>query len=463
MTDTTTGTTAETDRSGRRARTALAGGGVLSLGAALFGSLSPADAATFNVTTNADSGAGSLRQAILDANAAAGPDDITFTAGLGTITLTSEIPILDDLTITGPATISGGDATRIFYIDDAGSVTLSGLTLQDGSSGAEGGGAIYADGDTDLVIQDTTLTGNTTDDNGGAIYFSGNSFILEDSVVTGNSASYDGGGIAVHTDETYEIRISRTTFSGNSAGEYGGGLSLTHNYDVTIEDSTFSGNDAGSYGGGLHWHGHYDEGAGVVLTVVNSTFSGNSANYGGGIHLEGGGHVELLHSTITANTANDGGGGIYVQFYDGDPSTILLDHLVIAGNDAPGGVDLGGYADADNTVTLSNSLVGEGPEFTPIVDGGNNEIGVDALLGPLQDNGGPTQTHLPLDGSPAIDTGDPAFAGPPATDQRGLPRVVGAAVEKGAVELQVQVPETTTTTAPPAGPPPVVAEPTFTG
>jgi predicted outer membrane repeat protein len=462
MSDTTTETGRE-PRSKHVKRTAFAGGGVLSLGAALFGPLSPADAATFEVTNNADSGAGSLRQAILDANAAAGPDDITFAGGLGTITLSSEIPILDDLTITGPATVSGGDATRIFYIDDAGSVTITGLTLQDGFT-TDAGGAIYADGETDLLIQDSVLSGNATDSAGGAIYFSGQSFILEDSVVSGNSAADNGGGISVHTDYEYEIRVSRTTFSGNTAGSYGGGLSSTHNYDVTVEDSTFSGNDA-TYGGGLSWHGHYDEGAGVVMTVVNSTFSGNTANYGGGLFLEGGGNVEIIHSTVSANTANDGGGGIYVQFYDEDPSTFVLDHVVVAGNTAPGGDDVGGYFDGGGgTVTVSNSLIGVSPDPTLINDAGGNEFDVDALLGPLQDNGGPTLTHLPLTGSPAIDTGDPAFAGPPTTDQRGLPRVAGAAVEKGAVEIQAQAPTTTTTTTVPTGPAqPVPADPTFTG
>jgi hypothetical protein len=234
-----------------------------------------------------------------------------------------------------------------------------------------------------------------------------------------------------------------------------------HNYDVVVEASTFSGNEANVYGGGLWFEAENLESGG--LSVVNSTFSGNTANYGGGLAVSTGGFAEIVHSTITANTANDGGGGIYVMLYD-ENAEVVLDHTIVSGNTAPGDTDdIGGYSEAAGAVTLSNSLVGVAADPALVTDGGNNEVGVDALLGPLQDNGGPTQTHLPLEGSPAIDTGDPAFAGPPDTDQRGLPRVQGTAVEKGAVELQVQVPETTTTTAPPAGPPPVVAEPTFTG
>ena len=87
----------------KAARIAAGSGAILSLGASLIATAGPAGAATFNVTTTADAGAGSLRQAIADANAAAGPDTITFQAGLGTIRLTTgQIDVIDDLTITDP-------------------------------------------------------------------------------------------------------------------------------------------------------------------------------------------------------------------------------------------------------------------------------------------------------------------------------------------------------------------------
>src|SRR5262245_32504569 len=96
-------------------RTAAASGAVLTLGAALVGQAGPVAAGPpppLNVTTTGDDGAGSLRVAIEAANAAGGADSITFAAGLGTIELDTQIVITDELTITGPATISGGDATR---------------------------------------------------------------------------------------------------------------------------------------------------------------------------------------------------------------------------------------------------------------------------------------------------------------------------------------------------------------
>ena len=92
-----------TSSKAKAARIAAGSGAILSLGASLIATAGPAGAATFNVTTTADAGAGSLRQAILDANAAAGPDTITFQAGLGTIGITGgHMLVTDDLTITDP-------------------------------------------------------------------------------------------------------------------------------------------------------------------------------------------------------------------------------------------------------------------------------------------------------------------------------------------------------------------------
>src|SRR4051794_8762461 len=127
----------------------LASGAALTLGLG-FGLGAPAEAATFNVSNLNDSGAGSLRQAVLDANAAAGADVITFQAGLtGTITLTSgQIFVTDSVDVQGPGqavvTVNGNDASRIFYVYASApepiDVTISGLTLTGGN--ADRGGAI---------------------------------------------------------------------------------------------------------------------------------------------------------------------------------------------------------------------------------------------------------------------------------------------------------------------------------
>ena len=186
-----------TSTTAKAVRIAAGSGAVLSLGASLIATAGPAGAATFNVTTTADAGAGSLRQAILDANAAAGADTITFQAGLGNITLTSgEIDVFEEVTITDPegdVTIIAGAASRIFYLDIAGAVTISGLTLQGGSSTGDGGAVL-------AVQTDLTLT---------------------DSTVSGNSATGDGGGVAVFEGTA---TVTDTSFVDNTSGDYGGGL-----------------------------------------------------------------------------------------------------------------------------------------------------------------------------------------------------------------------------------------------
>src|SRR5690606_15559995 len=129
----------------------------------------PAGAASFEVTTTADSGAGSLRQAIIDANGNGQADTITFAPGLGTIDLTSgELDITDDLTITDPegdVSIDTGGSGRIVDVFDAGSVTISGLTLSGGSTGGSGGAILSRT--TDLTVTDSTVTGNATGTDGG--------------------------------------------------------------------------------------------------------------------------------------------------------------------------------------------------------------------------------------------------------------------------------------------------------
>src|SRR5688572_25749678 len=128
---------------------------------ALVVSVAPAQAATFTVTNLDDAGAGSLRQAILDANAATGADAITFSVS-GTITLTSgQLTVTDDLTMTGPGasslTISGNNASRVLQVIDAVTFTLEGVTVASGSAGNYGGG-IFNGGT--LTVANSVLFGN---------------------------------------------------------------------------------------------------------------------------------------------------------------------------------------------------------------------------------------------------------------------------------------------------------------
>ena len=438
------------------ARTAAAGGAVLSLGAALVGPVAPADAAEFSVTTAADSGAGSLRQAIADANAAAGADTITFAPGLGAITLASEIVIDDPLKITGPATVSGGDATRIFNINGAEAVTITGLTLQNGS--ATDGGAVLSNG-TQLTVQQTTIANSeATSGTGGGLKVNGTDLIeIVDSTITGNTASSEGGGAYFHTDDE-QLIISGSTFSGNTAGSGGGGFASTHIYDVSIDTTTVSGNTADGDGGGIYIHQHSE----TSVTITSSTISGNHATGDGGgmrVYDEGTSRSPTPPSPATPPTATAAAPTSAARTRPRSATSSS------ANNSATAGADLDGDSN-EAPLAVSFSLIEAAVEPGLIDDVEGNILGEDPMLAALAPNGGPNQTQALQAGSPALDGGDPAFAPPPATDQRGLPRVQGAAIDIGAYETQPADPVDPGDPVDPTEPPaaqPVAVNPQFTG
>jgi Ca2+-binding RTX toxin-like protein len=340
---------------------ALAGTG-LSIGAAL-GMTATAEAADFTVSNLNDSGAGSLRQAILDANAAPGADRVLFQSTLtGQVTLGSELPITDATQVLGPGpgklTISGNNSSRVFNVDLTSAqntpVTISGLKLTGGS--ADGGGAIankYAD-----------LT-------------------VENAVISGNRAMVFGGGIFTLGG----IRVRSSTVSGNSSDSSGGGIfndAADSSLGMTIESSTITGNSAVNFsGGGVLFA---NPGNTAALNIRNSTISGNSAG------------SELY-----------GGGGLYVS--SGTSRTIV--NTIVADNTAPVGPDI--HTQASQALTASFSLV-ENPAGATLT-GGPAIFGQDPKLLPLADNGGSTPTQALNVGSPAIDQGLAS-----GFDQRGAPR-----------------------------------------
>jgi predicted outer membrane repeat protein len=413
----------------------------LALGMGL--SLAPTTyAATFTVTTLGDSGAGSLRAAIASANGAAGADTVNFQAGLtGTITLTTgEIAITDDLTITGPGAASititkSGAAARLLDIN-AGTptVTISGLTFTGGDPAGAGGAIAIRNGT--LTIQSSVFTSNSTTGTfagGGALYSYHGTLTIQNSVFSGNTGA--GGGALYSNYGGGPVNIQNSTFSGNTARRAGGALYATAP-NVTIQGSTFSGNTSGRAGGALYVRDG--------LVIQNSTFSGNSAaGDGGAIFLYGGSTATISNSTITGNSTATGEGGAIILYND----TLNLASTIIANNTDTNGAneifDLG-----NSTVNATNSLIQVTTGFT---FGTNtaNITGQNPLLGPLANNGGPTQTHALLAGSPAIDTGSNPLA--LSFDQRGtgFARTVGAQTDIGAFEVQGGGPP------PPPPPPPV--------
>jgi hypothetical protein len=242
-------------------------------------------------------------------------------------------------------------------------------------------------------------------------FIAGTSELSGVTVRNGNTNS-TGGGILNHSNLT----LSDLAVSGNNANQ-GGGIDNLLGASLTLSNSTINGNTATSVGGGFR-----DRGTSVLTNV---TLSGNAASEGGGMEIRDG--TTMLNVTITANSAADGG-GLQTQ---GAPSLSSVKNTIIAANLI--GVDcLGGLT------VLGNNLDSDGSCGFGLTDPA-------PLLGPLQDNGGPTFTHALLTGSPAIDSGDSSVCISPTNDrdQRGFPRPVGASCDIGAYEADSAPPTLT--------------------
>src|SRR5215208_8297401 len=215
---------------------------------------SPAWAATYTVKKNTDSGPGSLRQAIIEANSTTGvADTINFDLGsAATITLTSaQLPTITDgagLTIDGGSadiTISGDNKYRVFEVVSGAKLTLSNLTVANGAVGiSEGGGGIRSINST-LEVSNSTISDNSAYA-GGGIYIEGGGTTLEvsNSTISDNSADLSGGGINIFRSRSdggiVKATVSNSTISGNSTNASGGGI---YNQLGTLEvsNSTISG------------------------------------------------------------------------------------------------------------------------------------------------------------------------------------------------------------------------------
>jgi hypothetical protein len=417
------------------------------------------------VTNTNDSGPGSLRQALADANDA---DTIAF-AVTGTIRLTSGgLLIAKNITISGPGSnqlsIDGNQAVLVFGIFPGKTATISGLTIRN----AEAGAGVWNEQGT-LTVSDCAVTTNSyqglynnegtlnvnncvlSGNSGDGLYTYDGVTSVSNCVVTGNSSgglvndgphghppndhSSSAGSMTIDDSMISDnsgpgvsnvagfLTVLDSTLSGNSAGQAlnGGGILSGTLFktpaDVTIINSTISGNSAPDFGGGIasgYW----------LVTIVNSTISGNSAgDSGGGIS---GTFLTIMNSTISGNSAGSGG-GIYHYLFNLEISNTILNAGVSGENifNNGGTITSHGY----------NISSDDGGGY---LNGPGDQIKTDPLLGPLQDNGGPTLTQALLPGSPAIDAGDPNFTPPPFYDQRGCPflRVFNGRVDVGSFEAQ---------------------------
>lgn len=402
---------------------------LLGLALTLF-SLS-AGAATFTVTNLNDSGPGSLRQAILDANAAAGDDTVVFQNSLGgTITLTSgQIEIASNININGPGAdvlaISGNQISRIFYIASGATLAINNLSLKDGRYPDGGGGGIYNESST-LTVSNSALLGNWARDGGGGIHNFEGTVTITNCTISSNSEGsstqgFGGGGIA---NNGGTLTVNNSTLRSNSSFVYGGGIMNVNDGALTVINSTLAGNSTQSSsaaGGGI---ANVNRGK---ATVMNSTLTGNSAATSGGIGNDNSSTLTIINSTLAGNSAQTSGGGIGRGIFGYNPPS--LSNTLVANNTAPTGAQCSDPV-LDNGHNLDS---GATCGFSTNKGSLNN---TNPLLGPLANNGGPTLTMALLPGSPAINAGDNALIpGGITTDQRGFPRVQNGTVDIGAVEV----------------------------
>lgn len=284
-----------------------------------------------------------------------------------------------DATTIDASGIPGGD--RIIEIQDINAAAISGITFTGGSLLGDGGGAILSNAVT-LEMDNVRLTDNQAG-TGGALIVGAGAALISNSTIDGNRAT-DCGGLLVASSSA---GISHSTISGNEAldGEGGGICSAGA---LFLTNSTISGNTS------------VDDGGGIIVA-----FSGGSSGLKGAYNV-----------TIALNDSGGSGGGIAGLVSPqggGDPfpirvfnSIIARNTAAVAGNDcANGNYPSGGF----NLI----GQIGPNDNCTDFVDGVNgDQVGtdtapIDPLIGPLADNGGPTQTHALLVGSPAIDRGNP--------------------------------------------------------
>lgn len=396
-----------------------------------------ASALSYPVNTVAESGPGSLRQAILDSNLHGGLDAIPIET-TGMIALGTALPsINDDVAVAGPGagslTVARKASAPPFTVLEfqGATATVSGITV---SGGVAVTGAGILNGSGDLALVRATVTGNEALQGAGGLaggggIFSNGTLTLRESVVSDNAAVATGGpenvaaGGGIETEGN--LFVERSTIAGNrvealgegeaKAEAIGGGIAVASGAGATIvEESTIGGN---------------------LVRATDAT--GVAIARGGGI---GSGSVSLTGSTIAGNGVEVDAPGAVFRDTQGDNlavfgSSIVRDTLVAL----PSG---SGESCADPVLSGGFNLDEDGScDFAKSSD----VVGVAAGLDPvLKDNGGPTPTHALLDGSIAIDRGNSFGSN---TDQRGLPRPSdfpaisnkegGDGSDIGAFELQV--------------------------
>ena len=401
---------------------------------------------TYMVTSLADDGsAGTLRWAVQQANANPGADTINFAAGLtGTITLTAgQLEISDtsgQTTIAGPgeqSLIILSKTSRDIAVDAGAALSLSSLSTRGVDSGPLGGGAIVNSGS--ATLQDCAVAGDAAG-NGGGIYNTGSLIASRCRFGFGGQSATEGGGIY---NDGGSLTLNQCQFSGISSSGFtvveGGGI-YNQSGTADVAYCTFDELETQGTGAAIDNHG--------TFSLANSIVSNSLGNLG---PVQNTGTMTVTESTLSPNVG---------PLYNAGNLTVRNTTM----NSVDSGIAVVGTA---GNTTVYNSIIyaitgaldqhlptGQPPSSHDLIitsrSGGlvngmdGNLVSVDPRLSYFNYFGGPTQTVVPLPGSPAIDAGSNSLAidaggpsgAPNLVDQRGLPRIDGGTVDIGAVESQ---------------------------
>jgi hypothetical protein len=361
--------------------------------------------ATWTVSSLNNIGTGTLRQQVSSAHSG---DTIVFSNGLtGTIPLSSgEIVLSNSISILGPGAgklaVSGTGVSRVFEVV-SGSSLVAGLCITNGKPSSGDGGGMLIDSGAGLVLSNSTVVGNSTTGNGGGLMNQG-MLTVWNSLITSNASTLGGHGGGLYnqygTSVLWNCTISRNTVNIGANPYVGGGGGIDNLYGAcvfanstiysnTVQNASSSGTE---YGGGIY---NEPPEADVMVMLTNCTVASNH-----------------LITNILSHTQSFGG-GIWgnITYVAGS---------IIAKNIAGTGPDVGDYF-----VSGGYNLIGKGDGSLSFSNGvmhdlvGSIASPIDPLLGPLQNNGGPTPTMALATNSPAIDQGNSFGL---TTDQRGAPR-----------------------------------------
>ena len=350
--------------------------------------------------------------------------------------------------------ISGNEAGTntggLSFSNAYGDARIEGNTFEDNRALDGFAGGLQLSGRYSSVsVVDNLIAGNEASEDGGGVHVT-TSIFAERNVIRGNTAGEDGGGVATGFVDRGLVNLFANTIADNTAGADGGGIRLgTFQGNIIVDSNTISDNQASGDGGGA-WLNTYTTG----INVLQTTISGNQADgNGGGVHSSLSsvgnllpGRIEIRHSTITenvagANTASPSGltGGVHFVSPDNPSGRPQLEYNILANNFQGSAGTESAYDAAGSSAQTESNLFTMADDLVLPPDADTSDILGDPLLGPLQDNGGPTLTHAPMGGSPAIDAGPGVPPeNVPEFDQRGanFGRFQNGFLDLGAFEIQ---------------------------